>query len=83
MDKIYENIEEYSPTKECKILIAFDDMTVELCSNRKHKQTIVESFIRGKKLSKFFVFIRQSFLPVPKITRLNSTHYSIKKISKK
>ena len=35
MDDIYKNIEEYSPNKKRKILLAFDDMIVDICSNNK------------------------------------------------
>ena len=35
MDNIYENIEEYNPNKECKILIVFDDMIVDILSNKQ------------------------------------------------
>ena len=35
MDDIYKNIEEYNPTKNRKILIVFDDMIVDMLSNKK------------------------------------------------
>ena len=35
MDDIYENIEEYNPTKKCKILIIFD-MIADMLSNKKN-----------------------------------------------
>ena len=35
MDDIYKNIEEYSPNKKRKILLVFDDMIVDICSNNK------------------------------------------------
>ena len=34
MGDIYKNIEEYSPNKKSKILIAFDDMIVDMFSNK-------------------------------------------------
>ena len=36
MDNIYNNIEEYNKNKELKILIVFDDMIVDILSNKKH-----------------------------------------------
>ena len=35
MDHIYKNIEEYNPSKERKILIVFDDIVVDMLSNKK------------------------------------------------
>ena len=35
MDHIYQIIEEYSPNKKYKILIVFDDMIVDMLSNKK------------------------------------------------
>ena len=36
MSNIYENIEEYNPDKERKILIVLDDMTAGMLSNKKY-----------------------------------------------
>lgn len=35
MDDIYENMEEYNPNKERKILILFDDLIVEILIHKK------------------------------------------------
>ena len=35
MGEIYENIEEYNPNQEGKILIIFDDINVDILSNKK------------------------------------------------
>ena len=35
MDDICKNIEEYIPSKKCKILIVFDDMIAEMLNNKK------------------------------------------------
>ena len=51
MDNIYENIEEYNPNKECKILIVFDDMIVDIVSNKKLNPGATEIFIRERKLN--------------------------------
>ena len=34
IDDIYKNIEEYNLNKKCKIVIGFDDMVVDMFSNR-------------------------------------------------
>ena len=51
MDNIYENTEEYNPNKECKILIVFDDMIVDILSNKKLNPGATEIFIRERKLN--------------------------------
>ena len=83
MDNIYKNIEEYSLNKKRKILIVFDDMIVDMFSNKKLNSTGTELFIRGRKLNISLVFITQSYFAVPKNIRLNSSYYFITKISKK
>ena len=37
IDDIYENLEDYSPTKKRRVLIAFDDMTADMESNKTIK----------------------------------------------
>ena len=34
MDGIYKNTEEYNANKKCKILIVFDDLIVDMLSNK-------------------------------------------------
>ena len=34
MDNIYENIGEYNPSKERKILVVIDDMIADMLSNK-------------------------------------------------
>ena len=52
-------------------------------TNKTFRAIIKELFIRCRKLNILFVFITQSYLPVPKDVRLNSTHYLIMKINNK
>ena len=73
MDDIYENIEEYNPDNEQKILIVFDDMIADMLSNKKLNPVVTELLIRGRKLNISLAFITQSYFAVPKIIRLNST----------
>ena len=42
MDDIYKSIQEYNPNKKRKILIAFDDMTVDMLSNKKLNKIATE-----------------------------------------
>ena len=69
--------------KNEKILIAFDDMIVDMFSNKKLNPMVTELFIRGKKLNISLVFITQFYFAVPKNIKLNSTHFFIMKIPNK
>ena len=79
MCDVYENIDEYNPDKENKILIVFDDMIADMINNKKLNSIV----IRGRKCNISLVFITQSHFKVPKNVRLNTTHFSIAKIPKK
>ena len=83
MDDIYENIDDYNPSRKRKILIVFDDMIADIMTNKKFHTIIKELFIRSRKLNTSLVFITQSFFSVPKDARLNSPHYLIMKINNK
>ena len=79
MDDVYENIDDYNPSRKKK-LIVFDDMIADIMTNKKFQAIIKELFIRCRKLNISLVFITQSYFSVPKDVRLNSTHYLIMKI---
>ena len=81
MDDVYDNINDYHPSRKRKILIAFDDMIADIMKNKKIPVIIKELFIRCRKLIISLVFITQSYFSVPKDVRLNSTHYLIIKIN--
>ena len=83
MDDVYENIHDYNSNRRRKIQIVFDDMIVDIMTNKKFQAIIKELFIRCRKLNISFVVITQSYFSVPKDVRLNSTHYSIMKINNK
>ena len=51
MDDIYKNIEEYSPMKQCKILIVFDDIIADLLSNKSLNSIVTEVFLRSRKVN--------------------------------
>ena len=80
LDDVYNNINDYNPNRKRKILIVFDDMIADIMTNKRFEAIIKELFIRYRKLNISLVFITQSYFPVPKGVRLNSTHYLIMKI---
>ena len=83
MDDVYENIDDYNPSSERKILIVFYDMIADVMSNKKFQAIIKELFIWCRKLNISLAFITQSYFSVLKDARLNSTHYLIMKIMNK
>ena len=58
-------------------------MIVDMLSNKKRNRIVTELLIRGRKLNVSLVFITQSYFPVPKNIRLNSTHDFVMKIPNK
>ena len=64
-------------------LIVFDDLIVDMLSNKKLNPIVTELFIRERKLNISLAFITQSYFAVPKNIRLNSTHYFVMKIPNK
>ena len=83
MQDVYKNIEDYNPIKKRKVLIIFDDMIADMINNNKLNPIVAELFIQGRKLNISIVFITQSYFKVPKVVRLNSTHFFIMKIPNK
>ena len=72
MYDVYENINDYNPSRKRKILIVFDDMIADIMANKEFKSIIKELFIRCRKLNISLVFITQSYFSVPKDVRLQS-----------
>ena len=70
MDDIYNNIDDYNPTRKRKVLIVFDDMIADIMANKKFYAIIKKLFIRSRKLNISLVFITQSYLSVPKEVRI-------------
>ena len=83
MDDVYEDIDNYNPKRDKKVLIVFDDMIADIMTNKKFQAIIKELFIRCRKLNISLVFITQSYFSVPKDVRLNSTNYFTMKINNK
>ena len=51
IDDVYENPEDYNPTKKRRVLMVFDDMIVNIESNKKLGQIVTEFLLRGRKLN--------------------------------
>ena len=83
MDDVYEDIDNYNPKRNKKVLIVFDDMIADIMTNKKFQAIIKELFVRCRKLNISLVFITQSYFSAPKDVRLNSTHYLIMEINNK
>ena len=49
MDGVYENIDDYNPYRQRKILIVFDDMIADIMTNKNVQAIIKELFIRCRK----------------------------------
>ena len=60
MHNVYENIDDYNPDKQNKLLTVFDDMIADMIHNKKLKSIVSELFMRGRKLNISLVFITQS-----------------------
>ena len=71
MDDVYENVYDYNPNRQRKILIVFDNMIADIMLNKKFQAIIKELFIRCRKVNISLVFITQSYFSVPKDVRLN------------
>ena len=48
MNDIHTNIEKCSANKKCKISTIFDDMIVDMLSNKKLNSIVTELFISGR-----------------------------------
>ena len=83
MDDVYNNIDDYNPSRKRKILIVFHDMIADIMSNKKVQAMVKELFIRCRKLNISLVLITQAYSSVPNGVRLNSTHYLLMKIHNK
>ena len=61
MDDVYENIDDYNPSRKRKILIVFDDMIADIMTSKKFQTVIKQLFIRCRKTNISLVFITVSF----------------------
>ena len=47
MDDVYENINDYNPSRKRKVLIIFDDMIADIMSNKKFQTIIKELYVEN------------------------------------
>ena len=64
MDDVYENIDDYNPSRKREILIVLNDMIADIMTNKKFQALIEELFIRCRKANILLVFITQSYFSV-------------------
>ena len=83
MNNIYEDIDEYNPTRKIKTFIVFDDMIEDIMSNKKCHTIVKKLFNRDRKVNISLVFIIQSYFSIPKQVRLYTTYFLIMKINNK
>ena len=83
MNDVCNNIDDYNPKRNKKILIVLDDMITDINTNKKFQAIVKELFIRCRKFDISLAFITQSHFLVPKEVRLNSMYYLIMKIHNK
>ena len=68
MDDVDENIDDYNPNRQRKVLIVFDDMIADIMTNKKFQAIIKDLFIRCRKvnislvLSLDLIFMSQKML---------------------
>ena len=55
-DDVYENLEDYNPTKKTRVLTVFDNIIADMESNKKLGPK-VSKLLRGRKLNISLVFI--------------------------
>ena len=72
MDNVYEDMNEYYLIRKRKKLMVFNDMIVNIITNKKFQIVIEDKFIRCRKLNMFLILIPQSSFSVPKEIRLKS-----------
>ena len=56
MNDVYENIDDYNPSRKSKILIVFDDMVEDIMMNKKFQGIFKGLFIRRLLLNLIFLF---------------------------
>ena len=64
---VYEKLEEYKPTKKRKMLLAFDDIIVEIMDNKKISPIVTEFILWVRKLNISIFLISQFYIKVLKL----------------
>ena len=66
MDDIYNNIDDYNPTRKRRTLVVFDNEIADIMTNKKFQAIVKELFIIGRNLNISLAFITQPYFSVPK-----------------
>ena len=61
MNNVYNNINDYNPTRNRKILIVFGGMIAYIMTNKKFQAVTKDLFIRCRQLNILLVFITKSY----------------------
>ena len=61
MNDVLDDINNYNKNRDQKVLIAFDDVVVDIEYNKNFKRIIKELFYRTRKINVSIVFITQSY----------------------
>ena len=57
IDDVYENLEDYNPTKKRIVTTVFNDMIADMDANKKLNSIVTELFLRGRKINIYLAFI--------------------------
>ena len=60
-DDVYENLEDYNPTKKRRVLIVFDDMIADMESNKKLSPIVIKLFLEEEN-SIFHMFLYHNLI---------------------
>ena len=77
VEGVYENVEDYNPTKKRKVSTVFDDMKPDTEASKKLSPIVTELFLRERKLVISLVFILQSYFKVPKTRHFTCFYITI------
>ena len=67
MQDVYKNIEECNTSRQCNVLIVFDDMIADMLSNKTFNPIVTESIVSGRKLNISLALTTKSYFSMSKI----------------
>ena len=79
MNDVYQNIDDYNPSRKRRIFVWWHDCKHH--DKQKFQAIIKELFISRRKVNISLAFVTQSYFSVPKDVGLTSTHYLIMRIN--
>ena len=62
MNDVYENIDDYNPTSERKILIVFDDMIAGIMTNKTFQSIILKNYLLDVENRIFHLYLSPSLI---------------------